>query len=281
MACNELIRGINPNCEATRKPGGLNKRIYVGLLSDLSAVTFGSGNLVTALTFLSGPDTTTIVSITNGTAGNAVIRVADVSGIKVGTSVTVSGADGNQTSGGATINGQAFVVTAINGLFLTVDKEISGLTAATSGTLTFTLAKGLVKFIGKREKHNSVMALEVGENFNLRNHGLNLVAYYNTAAELEALDSLLDIEGAFMVVETNSGELEVWGMNKGTNFANFGLKASAIEGGSGTAIVDSNIYTLAMNGNHENLQLYFDTSTNVAPKTLTENIAVLDALVVV
>lgn len=192
MACNELTRGINPDCEATRKPGGLNKRVYIGLLSDLDSAVFGTGNVMTATTF-----------------------------------------------------------------------------AATKGFVTFT---------GKREKHNSAMALEVGENFNLRNHGLNLVAYYNTPAELEALDSLLDVEGVFMIVETNSGELEVWGMNKGTNFANFGLKASGIEGGSGTAIVDSNIYTLAFNGNHENLQLYFQSVPGTS--TLAEDLAILDALVV-
>jgi hypothetical protein len=195
MSCTALTRGINPDCAATRKPGGLNKRIYVGLLSDLTAVTFGqTGNLVTAFTFAS--------------------------------------------------------------------------------------TKGFVKFIGKREKHNSEMALEVGENFNLRNHGINLVAYYSTAGELEALDALIDVEGVFVVVETNSGELEVWGLNKGSNFINFGLKASAIAGGSGTAITDSNIYTISLNGNHENLQLYFDTSTDIAPKTLAENIAVLDGLAV-
>lgn len=192
MSCTELTRGINPNCDATRKAGGLNKRVYIGLLSDLTAVTFGTGNQVTAFTFAA--------------------------------------------------------------------------------------SKGFVKFIGKREKHNSVMALEVGENFNLRNHGVNLVAYYNTADELAALDSLLDVEGVFMVVETNSGELEVWGMNKGANFANFGLKASAIDGGSGTAIVDSNIYTLSMNGNHENLQLYFASVPGTS--TLAADIAILDGLTV-
>jgi hypothetical protein len=190
--CNVLTKGINPNCEAIRKPGGLNKRVYVGLLSDLASVTFGTGNIVSALSF----------------------------------------------------NTDA----------------------------------GLVKFIGKREKHNTAMTLEVGENFNLRNHAVNLVAYYNTSAELEALDQLIDVEGAFMIAETNSGEIEVWGMNIGSNFANFGLKASAIEGGSGTAIVDSNIYTLSMTGNHENLQAYFKSSPTA---TLAENIAILDALVLI
>lgn len=195
MACNELTRSINPNCEATRKAGGLNKRLYIGLLSDLEAITFGTGNLVTGFTF-----------------------------------------------------------------------------AAT---------KGFIKVIGKREKHNSTMALEVGDNFSLRNHGINAVIYYNTPLELEALDALIDVEGAFVVAETNSGELEVWGVNKGSNFANFGLKASAVEGGSGTAITDSNIYTLSLAGNHENLQLYFGALESEAPfdpLTLAENITLLDSL---
>jgi hypothetical protein len=161
---------------------------------------------------------------------------------------------------------------------------LSDLASVTFGTgnivsaLSFNDGAGLVKFIGKREKHNTAMTLEVGENFNLRNHAVNLVAYYNTSAELEALDQLIDVEGAFMIAETNSGEIEVWGMNIGSNFANFGLKASAIEGGSGTAIVDSNIYTLSMTGNHENLQAYFKSSPSA---TLAENLAILDALVLV
>lgn len=193
-ACNELTRGINPNCEATRKSGGLNKRLYIALLSDLTAITFGAGNLVTAL--------------------------------------------------------------------------------------TFEATKGFVKFIGKREKHNSTMALEVGDNFNLRTHGINAVAYYNTPEELQALDTLIDVEGAFIIAETNAGELEAYGVNIGSNFLNFGLKVSGIEGGSGTAITDSNIYTLSMSGNHENLQLYFDGSTEQVPQTLAQNIATLDALVI-
>ena len=190
-ACNELIRGIDPNCEATRKPGGLNKGLYLGLLSDLTAVTFGAGNLVTGFTFAED--------------------------------------------------------------------------------------KGFVKVIGKREKHNSAMTLEVGENFNLRNHAINAVIYYNTPQELEALDAIIDVEGAFIVAETNAGELEVWGVNKGANFQNFGLKAATIEGGSGTVITDSNIYTLGMTGNHENLQLYF---SGASENTLAQNIAALDDLVI-
>lgn len=192
MACNELTRGIDPNCDALRKPGGLNKRVYIGLLSDLDAVT-----------------------------------------------------------------------SAVTG-------EVTG--------FTFALTKGLVKFIGKTEKHNTAMTLEVGDNFNLRNHAVNLVAYYSTQEELMALDELIDAEGLFMVAETNSGELEVWGMNKGTNWMNFGLKAASVEGGSGTVKLDSNIYTLGFTGNHENLQRYFASVPGTS--TLAEDIAILDALAI-
>lgn len=191
-ACNELTRGINPDCEATRKPGGLNKRLYIGLLSDLTAIAFGAEQSVVSFTF---------------------------------------------------------------------DAD-----------------KGFVKFIGKREKHNSTMGLEVGENFNLRSHGINLVAYYNTDLELAALDDLLDTEGVFAVVETNSGELEVWGVNNGANWAGFGLKPSSLEGGSGTAITDSNIYTLGLSGDHESLQLYYEGDE--LSVTLADKIVELDALTI-
>lgn len=274
MACNELTTGIDPNCEALRKPGGLNKRAWVGVLTDLSAVVFDANNQVTSLTFSTTPATTAITAVTSGTIGTATITVSQAASIKVGYSITVTGTNGNQTSGGATIIGQAFVVTAIAGNVLTVDKEITGITPATTGTASFTVPRGLRKFIGKREKHNTAMALEIGDNFNLRNHGVNLVAYYSTQAELNALDALIDVEGLFMIVETNSGELEVWGINRKPNWSSFGLSAASLDGGSGVAILDSNIYTLGFTGNHETLQGYFASVPGTS--TLVQDIAILD-----
>jgi hypothetical protein len=191
VGCNELTRGINPSCQAIKKPGGLNKTLLVGLLDDLEGVTFGSGNLVTGFSFATD--------------------------------------------------------------------------------------KGFVKFIGKREKHNSTMGLEVAENFNLRTQGINLVCYYLDPEELEAIDKLIDAEGVFVVAQTNSGELEVWGLNKGPNFKDFGLKAASIDGGSGTAITDPNVYTLGLSGSLENLQLYFEANSE---NTLAQNLAALEADVV-
>jgi len=79
----------------------------------------------------------TITAVTNGAANAATITVTSAANIIPGDPVTVIGADGNQTSGAVTINGQTFVVVAINGNVLTVSRAIAGATAATSGSIFF------------------------------------------------------------------------------------------------------------------------------------------------
>jgi len=78
-----------------------------------------------------------ITGIANGAAGAATITIGATNDVQVGDEVTVVGANGNQTSGGVSINGQTFVVLAKNAGVLTVDKAIAGATAATSGSLFF------------------------------------------------------------------------------------------------------------------------------------------------
>lgn len=52
MACvDSLLTGIQAGCNAIKKVGGLAKRIYLGTVDDLASVTFGTGNIVTAITF--------------------------------------------------------------------------------------------------------------------------------------------------------------------------------------------------------------------------------------
>lgn len=193
MACDDLTVSLTPSCEAERKAGGLDKRVWIGLVDDLSAVTFGTGNQIIALTF-----------------------------------------------------------------------------EATKGFITVT---------GKRYKNNAVMALNVGENKNLRTQSINLALYFNTPAELAAIETLIDVEGICVFVETNAGQIEAWGINIGTNYDNFGLKASALEGGSGTELLDASNYTLTLSGDHENLQCIFNDTAAVTPG-LEADIAYLDALVI-
>jgi hypothetical protein len=184
--CFDLLTGVNPNCIALKKPGGISRRVWAGRLDDLDVVVFG---------------------------GDGVNRVL---------------------------------------------------------SLTFKAGKGLVQYIGKRDKNSATMALEVSENRSLRNHSIILVLYYNTPEELGSIEQLIDSEGMFFVVETKAGALEVYGLNKSQNFADFGVKASSLEGGTGVLLTDSSAKTLTLAGLHENMELYYQgADTSVAITGLT------------
>ena len=192
MACDSLTNNLAPSCEAIKKPGGLDKRIWIGLIDDLSAVTFGTGNEITAFTF-----------------------------------------DG---------------------------------------------ATGFITATGKMEKNNSTIALNAGENYNLRTQSFNFVSYFLTADDLADIDALIDQEQLFVCAETNAGTIEVFGVNKSDAFNNFGLQCTAVEGGSGTAKLDPSQLALTFSGDFENIQLRFN-DTAADPQGLAADIAYLDALV--
>ena len=191
-ACDALTTNLSPSCDAIKKPGGLDKRIWIGLVEDLDSVTFGTGNQITAFTF-----------------------------------------------------------------------------AASTGFITAT---------GKMEKNNSSIAINAGENYNLRTQSFNFVSYYLTAEDLDDIDQLIDQEQLFVCAETNAGTIEVYGINKSDAFDNFGLQCTAIEGGSGTAKLDASQFALTFSGDFENLQLVFEDTAAGSPG-LAADIAYLDALV--
>lgn len=191
--CSSLTANLAPSCNAIKKPGGLDKRAWLGKLSDVTAFTAGTGNQITAITF-----------------------------------------------------------------------------ASMTGFITMT---------GKMEKNSATMALNAGENYNLRTHSFNFVAYYLTPADLAAIDALIDQEQVFVCVETNAGTIEVYGVNLGDNYDNFGLNVTALDGGSGVAKLDASQLALTFSGDHENLQLVFNDTAAMTPG-LAADIAYLDALVV-
>jgi len=53
-ACSFLTLGLDPTCEALKKIGGVNKRIYIGQISDIDTITFGVDGEITAFTMLTG-----------------------------------------------------------------------------------------------------------------------------------------------------------------------------------------------------------------------------------
>jgi len=190
--CTDLTANLAPTCAAIKKSGGIDKRMWLGKLSDVTAFTAGTGNQITAITFAS--------------------------------------------------------------------------------------MKGLITMTGKMEKNSFTAAGNVGENYTLRTHSVNFVAYYLTPADLAAIDDLIDQEQVFICYETNSGVIEMAGVNLSDNYDNFGLNVSAIDGGSGVAKLDASQLALTFTGDQENLQLVFNDTAAGAPG-LAADIAYLDALI--
>lgn len=188
--CSFLTLGLDPSCEALKKLGGLNKRVYVGQISDIDSVTFG------------------------------------------------------------------------------VDGEITGLTLLLGATLK--------KFIGKKEKHQGTYELTAGDTINLFNQAVILALYFEFDVERKAVNELVNVEDMFVLVETNAGHIEAYGIANSTSlgFDNFGLKATAGTGnGTGVLINDDTVYRVTMSGNVPNLPMLYKPAD-----TLANNIIGLDAV---
>ena len=270
MACTtELIKGVRGSCNALKKVGGLNKRVYMGLVADLATVTFGANNAnsITGITFNS-PATGTGTAITLANPG--VATVASTAGLTTGQTITITACTGATLVGGLTIVGQSFTITVINGTTFSIGAQTTG--AASTGFSFSYATKGLTQWTGKKDKNSAGVEIEVGENVNIRTQTVTPIVYYETAEELSYLDNLIDQEQVFVIVETVAGSLEVFGINK-VNFGSFGLKATALSLVSGVLLNDSTAGTLTLSGGLTNLQLQYNPSVSLAT-----NIAALDAL---
>lgn len=124
----------------------------------------------------------------------------------------------------------------------------------------------LYKYIGKKLKHNGTFEGQVGENTNVINQNLNLVLYAYTPAEREAIEKLFNSEEVVVFVETEAGQIEMWGYDTG-------LMASALTGGSGTALNDSTAITITLSGQQDTFPKVLKTGS-----TLQDDIDYLDAL---
>lgn len=131
----------------------------------------------------------------------------------------------------------------------------------------------LFKYIGKKLKHNGAFEGQVGENTNVINQNLNLVLYAYTPAEREAIEKLFNSEEVVAFVETEAGQIELWGYETG-------LTASALTGGSGTALNDSTAITITLSGQQDTLpKVVVIDDASSATSDLESTIAALDALI--
>lgn len=138
-------------------------------------------------------------------------------------------------------------------------------------------ASTLKKFIGKKLKHSATTPVEVGENINVFNQTVNLVLFHFTSKEKAAIEELVNIEDAFVLVETFAGQIEVYGIDtEGSESSEDpigGLNTSAGDGGTGVSLNDPTQFTLTLSGQHRIMSRIFNVSTSA---TLAQNIAYLD-----
>lgn len=165
MACVDLIEGITASCEALNKVGGVNKRVYIGQLSQLDGYTKNvSGEIET-------------------------ITMAD-------------DASGNPYT--------------------------------------------LKKFTGKKNKNNGTYELTAGENVNTFNTSAILEVFHYTQAEREALVALINADDVFVIMQTDAGQVEAFGIDEGLN-------ASAGTGGTGVNLQDKTSFNLTLSGEQRKL----------------------------
>lgn len=84
------------------------------------------------------------------------------------------------------------------------------------------LGTELAKFEGVEFKNNAGFETLPGENVNVFNHNVNMILYWNTQAELELLQSILLSEDNFAIVCTNSGDIKVYGLERGKSYSPLG-----------------------------------------------------------
>lgn len=88
-----------------------------------------------------------ISGITTAVAGSATVTVADGSAFKAGDQVTIASANGDQQIGGTTIVGQTVTVVSIASNVLTIAEEVTGASAASSGSAQFVNASNVIEVL--------------------------------------------------------------------------------------------------------------------------------------
>lgn len=142
-----------------------------------------------------------------------------------------------------------------------VDGYVDSVTIATTSPVT-----KINTFTGKKLKHHATITGEVGENANTIKQDLNLVLYFYSPEEREAIENLFRSEEVDVFVQTEGGQVELWGYDTG-------LTASALTGGTGTALNDSTAVTITLSGSQDDLPKACKFGSTVA-----DDVTYLDAL---
>lgn len=138
-------------------------------------------------------------------------------------------------------------------------------------TLVMKAGKTLLSASGKKYKNNTTHGNEQTENGPLFPHNVVFAAYYNSQLEKETLESLAAADDLFIVVELNSGKLEVYGLVAQNGQLGEGLTMTST-GGSGTNAEDAANLILTFAGREDKMPVFASFGA-----TLSDDIAYMDA----
>lgn len=120
--------------------------------------------------------------------------------------------------------------------------------------------KQMVKIVGKLMKHSATEAIqEEGEgNVKLFQHTVNAVVYHFTQAERNAIEAIVQLDQAFVIVPTRAKQFLVYGVAKADEpFDQFGLSANGGEDTTGVQLNDQSAQEIALVGMMLNKSIIF------------------------
>lgn len=126
----------------------------------------------------------------------------------------------------------------------------------------------LQTFETKAERNSFGTEVEIGTNFNARNNNAVLGLYAFTQGELDAIDTLLDVDDTVVIMQDNNGRLVVIGSEEGA-------KLSAATTTSGVLKQDDNVISVTLTANESKLPRIFKSAEGA---TLAQDIAYLNSI---
>lgn len=115
----------------------------------------------------------------------------------------------------------------------------------------------LKKFIGRKSKNSIKSSITAGDNINTFKQEVMLMLYHFTPEDREAIESLVNADDLFVIAETESGQIEVLGIDEGLN-------CSAGEGGSGVNLQDNTAFSITLGGEQRKLPYLFDSGSGLS-----------------
>lgn len=153
--------------------------------------------------------------------------------------------------------------------------ELAGFTRNADGeilTVTMKTGKQLYSITGKKLKNSHNTEVRKNENATIYGQSVNFVAYFDSQPEKDAIELLIELEDAFIILQNRYGRFEAFGLVGKEGAPAEGLSVSAGNYGVEAPADGSSAMPLTFSGDETKLPVY----TNFAD-TVGGEIAYLEA----